>query len=136
MSTSTRIKGRALSLKLGATDYWADATSVILDSEDPNVVTFYDASTAGRQYFFTVDAIQSTAASSFWSHVWANAGDDNVAFTYAPHGNATATADEPHFTGTLRIGQKPTIGGAAGVNNTYSFSTRFEINGEPTLVTS
>jgi hypothetical protein len=136
MTTSTRIKGRALSLKLGATDYWADATNVVLDSEDPAVLTFYDASTAGRQYFFTIDAIQSTATGSFWSHVWANAGDDNVSFTYAPHGNATASATEPHFTGTLRIGQKPSIGGTAGVNSTFTFSTRFEINGEPALVTS
>jgi hypothetical protein len=136
MSTSTRIKGRALSLKLGSTDYWADATSVMLDSEDPDVLTFFDASEAGRKYFFTIDAIQSTDASSFWSHVWANSGDDNVAFIYAPHGNATASASQPHFTGTLRIGNKPSIGGAAGVNTTFTFTTRFDINGEPTLVTS
>lgn len=136
MATSTRIKGGALSLKLGATDYWADATNVVLESEDADVITFYDASVAGRQFFFTVDAIQSTESGSFWSYVWANSGANDIAFVYAPHGNATATADKPHFEGTLRIGAKPSIGGTAGASTTFTFSTRFDVNGEPELVTS
>lgn len=137
MSSSTRIKGAALALKIDGTDFWADATSVKLENEDGDITTFYDASIGGgKQYYFTVSAIQSTAASSFWSYVWANSGEDGIEFTYAPHGNATATADQPHFEGTLRIGAKPVIGGDAGTNTTYVFDTRFDINGVPTLVTA
>jgi len=131
---STRIKGAQLALEFGGTDYWADATSVVLDNEDAGAATtFEDASLGGaRKFFFTISAIQSTTASSFWNYVWANTGEV-VAYTYAPWGNATPTADQPHFTGTVKIGAKPAIGGDAGVNNEFTFTTRFDCEEAPTL---
>lgn len=132
---SARIKGAQLALKFGGTDYWADATSVVLDNEESNgALTFEDASLGGaRQYFFTVSAIQSTDSSSFWSYLWANTGEI-VTYTYAPHGNATATADQPHFTGTVKIGAKPSVGGDAGMTNEFIFTTRLDCQEEPTRV--
>lgn len=136
MTGSTRIHGAALALSLGGTDYWADATSVKLDNEDAaaGVVTFADAADGGsRKFFFTVSAIQSTASGSFWRYVWASTGSE-VAYIYAPHGNVTATADEPHFTGTLKIGPKPAIGGDAGLDVDQVFEVRFDsTSGEPVL---
>lgn len=132
---STRIKGNALALEFGGTDYWADATSVILDNEDSaaGVVTFEDASKAGnRTFFFTVGAIQSTSTSSFWRYVWENTGEV-VNYKYAVHGNAVATADQPHFTGTVKIGPKPSLGGQASVNGEYTFEVRFDCQEEPLL---
>src|SRR5690606_35864043 len=72
MASSTRIKGKALRLALGSpsVDHWADVISVVLDNEeaDSDTVTFFDASQGGsRQYFFTINAIQSTDPTSFWS---------------------------------------------------------------------
>ena len=133
---STRMRGNALALKFGspAENYWADATSVVLDNEesDSDVVTFEDAAggDAARQYFFSITAIQSTDESSFWSYVWENAGNV-VAFTYAPHGNTEPEPGKPHFLGTCRIGPKPAIGGEAGRTNTYTFETRFDIESGP-----
>lgn len=135
MSGSARIKGAALALSFGGTEYWADATSVILDNEeaDGDVTTFADAAAGGaRQFFFTLSAIQSLASGSFWRYVWANTGG-SAAFRYAPHGNAIATADQPHFTGTVKIGSKPSLGGDAGASNTFTFETRFDVEGAPVL---
>lgn len=134
---STRIKGTALALQLGtpAVDYWADATSVVLDNEeaDQDTVTFEDAAAGGgRQYFLQITALQSTATGSFWRMVWDQAGEE-VPFTYAPHGNETATAAQPHFLGTCKIAAKPRIGGDAGTSNTYTFEIRLDVIGEPVL---
>ena len=132
---STRIKGTALGLTIGGVDHWIDITSALFDNEEASsdVTTFADAAAGGaRQHFVTIGAIQSTQSGSFWRMVWANSGT-NAAYKYAVHGNSLATADEPHLTGTLRIGPKPALGGEAGTTNTFTFETRFDIDGEPVL---
>lgn len=130
---STRIKGAKIALSFGGIDYWADATNVELDNEEASgdVVTFADVEAGGaRNFFFNLTAIQSTQTGSFWRYLWANTGTI-VAYRYAPHGNAVATADEPHFLGTVKIGAKPKVGGAAGA--TAAFDARLEAQEEPTL---
>lgn len=134
---STRIKGSALKFTLDGDDYWADATSVVLENEEAAdaATTFADAQAGGaRTYYFTVSAIQSTDTDSLWRYIWANTGEE-IAYTYAPHGNATASSSQPHFTGTVRIPAKPTVGGEAGLTNEYTFEVRFDCLEEPTLVT-
>lgn len=135
---STRIKGSALKLTLGSTDYWADITSCVLENEeaDGGATTFADAAAGGaRTYFFTLTAIQSTSASSFWRYLWENTGEV-VSYVYAPHGNTTASADEPHFTGTVKVPVKPSVGGEAGANTEYTFEIRMDCQEEPTLDTT
>ncbi len=134
---SARIKGKALGLTIGGVDYWADITACEFDNEeaDGDVTTFADAAAGGaRQHFATISAIQSTESASFWRTVWANSGLE-AAFKYAVHGNTEATSDQPHLTGTLKIGPKPKLGGEAGATNTFTFETRFDVNGEPVLDT-
>lgn len=133
---STRIKGTKLALTLGSpgTDYWADISSYLLDNEeaDSDVTTFADAAEGGaRQFRLTGSAIQSTDTASFWRYVWENTGED-VAFTLAPHGNATATEAQPHFVGTVTIGPKPAIGGEAGTGS-FTFDFEWDVVGEPTV---
>ena len=136
MSKSTPIRGRDLVFQIDGVDHYCDIRQAIMTSEDRSTDDMTFCNTAGdRQYFFNVTANQSTADGSFWRTVWENTGDD-VPFVYAPHGNLEASADEPHFTGTVTIGPKPDLGGQAGRNNTYSFETRFDIEGEPELVTT
>jgi hypothetical protein len=135
MTGSNRIKGAALGLTIDGVDYWADVTSVVFDNEEASgdVTTFADAAAGGaRQHFASISAIQSVETASFWRYVWANTGAE-AAYKYAPHGNAVASADQPHLIGTLKIGPKPSLGGEAGASNTFTFDTRFDINGEPTL---
>lgn len=141
MTTSTRIKANALLLSIDGTDYWADFSSVMMQSEDAasDVNTFYDASLGGRRdFYFTVSGVQSTASTSFWRAMWADAGSE-VAFIYAPSGNATASADLPHFTGTVRIPAKGSfmIGGEASADGTFAFDgVRMDIVGDVTLDTT
>lgn len=141
MATSTRIKANALKMTIDGTDYWADFSDVTLQSEDASsdVNTFYDASLGGRRdWFFTVSGVQSTESTSFWMAAWNDAGSE-VAFIYAPHGNATASSDQPHFTGTLRIPAKGSfvVGGTASSDGTFSFDgVRMDVVGDVTLDTT
>jgi hypothetical protein len=141
MPTSTRIKANALKLTIDGTDFWADFSSVMMQSEEAasDVTTFYDASVGGRRdFFFTVSGVQSTESTSFWREIWDNAGDE-VAFIYAPHGNATASASQPHFTGTLRLPPQGSamLGGEASPDGTFSFDgVRMDIVGDVTLDTT
>jgi hypothetical protein len=135
MAGSTRIIGTALALSFGGTDYWADASSVKLENEDSpaDVTTFADAAAGGsKRYYFTISAIQSMQTTSFWRYLWANVGN-TVAYRYAPHGNATATADQPHFTGTVKILARPVVGGDAGLETNFSFDVRLDCKQDPTL---
>lgn len=133
--TSTRIKGnKKLTLSFGGIDYSCDATRIELLNEeaDSDVTTFCDAADGGtRQWYFEIEAIQSTDSSSFWRYLWGSTGEE-VDYTYMPHGNEDATVDQPHFTGTVKIGAKPSVGGEAG--QTYVFETRLDCTAEPTLV--
>ena len=142
MPTATkRINTYALALVIDGVNYYDELTSAVLDNEDADsdTVTFADAAAGGAsQYFFTINAVQSLTAGSFWRKVWDNSGSE-VAFRYAPTGSATASASDPHFTGKLRIGKRPTLGGDADRSTTgsYTFETRFDVTtGVPTMVTT
>ena len=65
--------------------------------------------------------------------MWDNPGK-TVSITYAPHGNATASANQPHFTATGYAETLPTIGGAAGEYFVYDIT--FILDGKPTRVES
>lgn len=134
---SNRIKSNKLALEFDGVDYWADATKVELDNEDADssgATTFEDAALGGgRQFFFTVGAVQSTALTSFWTYLWENTGEE-VPFTYAPHGNAAPSESQPHFTGTVKIGPKPKLGGEASANGDFTFETRLDVIGTPLKV--
>lgn len=132
--SSTRIKGTALALSFGGTDFWADVTAVTLENEeaDSPSITFEDAAgNPERQYLIKGSAVQSLQTSSFWRYAWANTGQ-TVAFRYAPKGNMTASADEPHFLGTVKIGPRPTVGGEAGTAD-FTFEFEWEVESTPTL---
>lgn len=135
---STRIKGAALTLKIGtpAVEYMADVTACTLENEESSggVTTFEDAQTGGRrQYYFNISAIQSTDPTSLWREIWDHSGE-KVAFTYAPHGNEVPTDAQPHFVGEVTIGPKPNIGGEAGAQNEFVFESRWDIEGTPVLM--
>lgn len=138
---STRIKGNkkpVLTLGTPGTDRAADLISYRIENEaaDQSTVTFEDAENGGgRQHFLRGSAIQSTATASFWRYVWENSGATGIPYTVAPHGNAVASANEPHFVGMLSIGAKPSLGGEASAdeNAAFQFDFEFKIDGEPTM---
>lgn len=131
-STSTRIKGKSLTLTIDGNDYAMDASSIVLTSEDMNgeVRTFADI-TPPKQWYFDIEAVQSTDEDSFWSMLWDEDGTEDVAYIFAPHGNATESTNEPHFTGTVTIKGKPPVGGTA--DSTFTFTYRLDCDQEPTI---
>jgi hypothetical protein len=115
---STRLKGSGLSFTVGTTDFAPDATNVRLTwgDADSGTVTFADAANGTtQQATISGTMIQSLTGSSFWRYAYANTGKE-IAFKYAPGLNTTATADKPIFSGTVRIGNRPDLGGDAQVS--------------------
>lgn len=129
-----KYKGNSLSLMFGSTEVNLEATSVVLQNEDADGdnVTFAELAAGNAvQWFFEITATSDYGSSSFWSYLWENAGSD-VTFTFKPYGNATASATQPHFTGTVTIAKKPPVGGQAG--EVFTFDMRLDLVGEPTRV--
>jgi len=109
MATSTRIKATNISFKIGATEYSCDANLVELTLNDApgDVQTFCEVRTGG-EWKLQLDGVTSGDATSLYRILWANFGTE-VAFTIAPSGNATATASQPHYTGTVIFDQLPPL---------------------------
>lgn len=132
---ATKYKGKGLSLLVDAVEVNMDVTSVVLTNEeaDDDVVTFADlASGASVQWYFEGSAVADYAPGSLWSYLWDNTGEEGVAFVFKPYGNSVASASQPHFTGTLNVGNKPPVGGEAG--SVFTFDFRLDVNGTPTRV--
>lgn len=136
--TSKRIYGKALILTIDGVDHAADVIEATVSFEDADTdgLTFGDVMNVGDQGKMAITAIQSTATASFWRTVWDNAGEKGIPFRLAPHGNLTATADEPHFTGTVDIGPRPAIGGAADPKKSYTFEVEWLCDVNKELVTT
>lgn len=131
---ATKYDGANLSLTFDAQEFNADGTAVVLDNEegDTDSVTFAElAGGDARQWFFTLTAIGDYSTGSIWDLLWTESGN-TVPFVFKPYGNATATAAQPHFTGTAKVLAKPPIGGTAG--ETWTFEARLDVEGVPTRV--
>lgn len=133
---TNRIKGRSLVFKLATVDYAADVTTISLEAEeaDSDVTTFADAAAGGAtDWYFRGEAVQSQDTASLHQYLWNNNGLATVAYVYAPNGNATPTTTKPHYTGTVTLGRKPSIGGDA--DSTWTFEFEIKCDQEPTKVT-
>jgi hypothetical protein len=134
--TNKAYKGAKLSLTIDSVEYNMDLTKAVITNEeaDDSDVSFADLGAgAGLNWNLEFEAFSDYASGSIWSYVWDNAGDTGVAYLLKPYGNATASATQPHFSGTLKVGNKPgNIGGTA--NETFKFEHVFELEGEPLRV--
>lgn len=109
MAASTRIKAQNIKFKIGSTDYACDANSVVLELGDApgDVQTFCEVRTGG-EWSLTLNGITSGDDTSLYQVLWANFGS-TATFTIAPNGNATASADQPHYEGTVVFDQLPPL---------------------------
>jgi hypothetical protein len=132
MASSTRIKGRDLILTIDGTDIAMDASSITLSNEDKDgeVRTFADI-TPPKQWYFEVEAIQSTDTNSFWSALWELDGQEGIPYVFKPHGNASPSSSQPHFSGSVTIKGKPPVGGSA--DTTFTFTYRLDCDQEPAI---
>lgn len=119
-----------------AVDYSGNLKAVDIAGEDKDDsdLTFYEAAQGEtKDYTVTLTAIQSTVVGSLWRLLWDNPGGE-FAFVYGPHGNATPTADKPHFEMTLKADGRPSIGNTARRSkDREEFEYALEVTGAITL---
>lgn len=125
MAASTRIKAQNITFTIGAVDYACDATSVSLELGDApgDVRTFCEVS-VGKQWALNLEGITSGDSDSLYRILWDNYGTE-VAFSVAPNGS-TASANEPHYSGTVVFNELPPMSLTAG--ETASFAVTLEVD--------
>ena len=120
MAASQRIKAQNIIFEIGATDYACDATNVELSLQDaPGDVQTFCELRVGGEWTLTLEGLTSGDATSLYQILWANFGTE-VAFTIAPNGNATASANEPHYEGTAKFDQLPPLALTSNEVSTFS----------------
>jgi hypothetical protein len=126
-----RIKGKSIVFEIGGTEYAGGVSNVVFSST-VNTLGFgnYEDS---LDFTCAVTGFQDTAASSLHSYLWANPGV-TATIQFAPHGNATASSAQPHFTATGYAEIVPDLGGQAGEYFVYDLT--FILDGKPTRVES
>jgi hypothetical protein len=126
-----RIKGKSIVFEVQGTEYSGGVSNVTFSSA-VNTLGFgnYEDS---LDFTCAVTGFQDTAAASLHTALWNNPGV-TLTITYAPHGNATASPSEPHFTATGYSEVVPNLGGAAGEYFVYDIN--FILDGKPARVTS
>lgn len=129
MATSTRIKAQDIKFLIGATEYACDATNIELATQDaPGDVQTFCEQTVGQEWTLTLEGITSGDDTSLYRVLWANFGSTGT-FTIAPNGNATATADEPHYQGTVKFDALPPLSLVS--NETSTFSVQLTVVNTP-----
>lgn len=109
MAASTRIKASNIVFKIGTTDYACDANMVELTLDDaPGDVQTFCETRVGGQWTLHLEGITSGEDTSLYQVLWSNFGSE-VAFTVAPNGNASPSADQPHYKGTVVFDQLPPL---------------------------
>jgi hypothetical protein len=126
MAASNRIKAQNILFKIGSTEYACDATMVDLVLEDaPGDVQTFCEQRVGGQWALTLEGITSGDAASLYRVLWSSFGTTGV-FTIAPNGNVSASATEPHYTGTVKFNQLPPL--SLVTNETVKFSVTLEVD--------
>lgn len=106
---SPRIKGKKLGFKLNDKDVWPDMSEAQMEpSDSESTATFGSIAAGGTQMKLKVAGIVSTASVSLWRLLFDNVGKD-IPFMFAPNGNETPSADQPHYTGVCTISTPPTL---------------------------
>lgn len=129
MAASTRIKATNIKFKIGATDYACDANMVELTLDDaPGDVQTFCEVRVGGQWSLQLDGITSGEDTSLYRILWDNFGSE-VAFSIAPNGNTTPTADSPHYEGVVIFDQLPPL--SLTSNEIAKFSVTLSVKQTP-----
>ena len=129
MAASTRIKAQNIHFKIGGTDYACDANMVELTLDDaPGDVQTFCEVRVGGQWSLQLDGITSGEDTSLYRVLWDNFGTE-VGFSIQPQGNATPTADAPHYEGTVVFDQLPPL--SLTSNETATFSVTLQVKNTP-----
>lgn len=133
---------RNLTLTIDGTEYATQVFEATVEAgaADSDDVTYAEAATGGgRQYNLLITLTQDMAASTLWTQIWENAGDD-VTVLMRPYGNSSASLSQPQFTmsANIREPEGPFIGGAADLSASarQKVEVSWPLAAKPTRVTS
>lgn len=106
-----KVQPRLISLLMGdsgsETDRSNEVSSAIISSaaSDSDFVTFADARSGGaRDYTLKLTLAQDHTTGTLWDEIWSSAGDE-ISGVYAPYGNTTASATQPHYEFTAVVSE-------------------------------
>jgi len=114
MATSSRLKAQNIKFLINAVEYAPDCENIELTLEDMSgdIRTFDEVRTGGM-WKLKLAGLYSQTSTSLYQILFTNYGTQ-VAFVLAPSGNATASASQPHWTGTVIFDDLPPISLQAG----------------------
>jgi hypothetical protein len=114
MAASTRIKATNIKFKIGSTEYSCDADNIELALSDApgGQQTFCEVQPL-QEWKLSLAGIASGDSDSLYQLLFANYGTE-VAFSVAPNGNSTATANQPIYTGTVIFDTLPPLSMTSG----------------------
>ena len=129
MAASTRIKAQNILLEIAGENYECDANMVSLTLEDaPGDVQTFCETRVGGQWTLELEGITSGDAASLYRVLWDNFGSTGT-FVIAPYGNATASASQPHYTGTVIFSDIPPL--SLTSNETAVFTVSLQVKNTP-----
>lgn len=132
-----RITGKTVSLEVAATEWKGEVRAWELTSAPKDNPTFADVEDGVADWQLKLTIEVDTGASSAWTYLTTNAGLAGVAVTLAPHGNATPSPTQPHFTLTATMPQAPGMGATASWASTPStVDVVLDVASAPTKVTA
>lgn len=120
-----------LTLLIDGTERAAEVSRAVISVADTesDFVSFADAAAGGgKDYILELTAVQDPGTEdSIWDMVWEMTGQE-VDVIVKPYGNATASATQPHFTGTvvIKMPDGDLLGGEADASTTAKFVTELE----------
>jgi hypothetical protein len=121
---------RKLTMTIDGDEVAPEVSSATISSAEAkgDFTSFADAAAGGgRDYTLKLTFVQDAAAGSLWDQIWSHSGDD-IPVVVRPYGNAIATAGEPHFHGTVTLGEPN--GDLLGGDADASTSARFTVDAE------
>lgn len=132
-----------LTLLIEGEERAAEVSRVVISVADTesDFVSFADAAAGGgKDYVLELTAVQDPGTEdSIWDMVWEMTGQE-VDVIVKPYGNATASATQPHFSGTvvIKMPDGDLLGGEADASATARFVTELEwmFTAKPTKITS
>jgi hypothetical protein len=129
MAASTRIKAQNILFDIAGEDYACDANMVSLTLEDaPGDVQTFCETRVGGQWTLELEGITSGDAASLYRVLWDNFGTTGT-FTVAPYGNATPSAAQPHYQGTVIFSDIPPL--SLTSNETAVFTVSLQVKNTP-----
>lgn len=126
-----RLKGKTIIFEVDGVEFQGAVKNVVVTNEVDELG--FGAYADSLQFTLQVEGYQDFASTSLWSELYDNPGA-SMNITYAPHGNATASSTQPHFTMTGYAETLPALGGAAG--EYFVFDLNIILDAKPAKVTT